>query len=83
MRPLRDGEFRWKCAVLECSLGLYPCLKVNGPLTVAFVKPEDVIDHVIRTMANNICDSLGPLGGCPSVLGSFVRNSTNTQPGVA
>lgn len=67
MRPLQDGEFRWKCAVLECSLGLYPCLKVNGPLTAAFVKPEDVIDHVIRV----ICDSLGPLGGCPSVLGSL------------
>lgn len=70
MRPLQDSGFIWKHAILEYSLGLYRCLKVNGSLTVAFVKPEDVIDRVTRMMVNNICDSVGPLGGCPSVLGS-------------
>lgn len=61
VRPLQDSGFIWKYAVLERSLGLYRCLKVNGPLIVVFVKPEDVINHVIRRMVNNICDSLRPL----------------------
>lgn len=47
----------------------------------AFVKPEDVIDHVmLRRMVDIIHNSLGPLGGSPSVLGSLdQKHGTNTK----
>lgn len=47
----RGNSLSWRDAIVECSLEPYPCLKGNGPLSLVFLKGEDIIDRVmIRIM---------------------------------
>lgn len=74
-----DSGLSWRGDILGCSLE-------PQPLSVAFLKPEEVIDHVLIRimMVENIWDRLGATRRFSfrvlDLLGQ--KHGTNTQPRV-